>query len=191
MPIQIGAKRESSFSDPIGLLGDCHRRVERFLAVLVHVAAQAHGEPLTAEQRAAWETALRYFREAAPKHTADEEESLFPRLRTMDRADVRALLARVDGLEQVHVRAGAGHAEVDRLGLAWLANERLSQDEASRLIAVLAELAELYRAHIAIEDTEVFPLAAEVLSALDRKAIGGEMAVRRGLGLRTSVARQG
>jgi hypothetical protein len=37
--------------------------------------------PLTEETRAALETALRYFREAAPKHTADEEESRFPRLR--------------------------------------------------------------------------------------------------------------
>ena len=76
MPIQIGAKRESSFTDPIGLLGDPHRRVERFLAVLIHVAEQAHGEPFTGEQRTAWDTALRYFREAAPKHAADEEESL-------------------------------------------------------------------------------------------------------------------
>jgi hemerythrin-like domain-containing protein len=134
---------------------------------------------------------LRYFRDAAPKHTADEEESLFPRLRAMDRADVKVLLARVDGLEQDHVRAGAGHAEVDRLGLAWLANGRLSQEDAARLIAVLADLAELYRAHLAIEDTEVFPLAAKVLSATDREAIGGEMAVRRGLGPRTSVTRQG
>ena len=91
----------------------------------------------------------------------------------------------------VHVRAAKAHAEVDRLGLAWLANGRLSQEEASRLTAVLAELAELYRAHLAIEDTEVFPLAAAVLSALDRQAIGGEMALRRGLGTRVSVTRQG
>jgi hemerythrin-like domain-containing protein len=181
MPIQIGAKRESSFTDPIGLLGDCHRRVERFLAVLIHVAEQAHGEPFTGERRTAWDTALRYFREAAPKHTADEEESLFPRLRAMDRSDVKALLARVDGLEQDHVRAAQAHAEIDRVGLAWPANGRLSPEEASRLAALLAQLAELYRSHIAIEDTEVFPLAAEVLSVLDRQAIGGEMAVRRGL----------
>ena len=191
MPIVIGAKRESSFTDPIGLLGDCHRRVERFLAVLVHVATQAHGEPFSGEQRTAWDTALRYFRDAAPKHTADEEESLFPRLRAMDRSDVKALLARVDGLEQDHVRAAQAHAEIDRLGLAWLANGRLSPEEASRLAALLAQLADLYRAHIAIEDTEVFPLAAEVLSVLDRQEIGGEMAVRRGLSPRVSVTREG
>ena len=48
MPVVIGGKPESSFADPIGLLGDCHRRIERFLAVLVEVSAQANGGPLVA-----------------------------------------------------------------------------------------------------------------------------------------------
>jgi len=76
MPIIIGSKRESDLTDPIGMLGDCHRRIEMFLDVLVSVAEQAHGDRLTEDQRGALETALRYFREAAPNHTADEEESL-------------------------------------------------------------------------------------------------------------------
>jgi hypothetical protein len=76
--IVIGAKRESDFTDPIGMLGDCHRRIERFLDVLVRVAEQAHGEALNEEQRGALDTALHYFRDAAPKHTADEKESRFP-----------------------------------------------------------------------------------------------------------------
>src|SRR6478752_4203174 len=99
MPIVIGAKRESDFTDPIGMLGDCHRRIEMFLNVLVRVAETVHGEELTQEQRSALETALRYFREAAPKHTADEEESLFPRLRQIENDEVRALLARIESLE--------------------------------------------------------------------------------------------
>ena len=80
MPIVIGAKQESDFNDPIGLLGDCHRRIEHFLSMLVTVANQAHGTRMTCDQQLALETALRYFREAAPRHTADEEESLFPYL---------------------------------------------------------------------------------------------------------------
>jgi hemerythrin-like domain-containing protein len=80
MPIVIGAKRESDFSDPIGMLGDCHRRIERFLNALLTVATSAKGGPLTSEQQTALAASLRYFLEAAPKHTADEEESLFPRL---------------------------------------------------------------------------------------------------------------
>jgi len=41
MPIVIGAKRESDFTDPIGMLSDCHRRIEMFLNVLVRVAELA------------------------------------------------------------------------------------------------------------------------------------------------------
>jgi hypothetical protein len=79
MPVQIGAKAHP-FSDPTVLLSDCHRRIEMFLGALEGVASVID-RPLTEETRAALESALRYFREAAPKHTADEEESLFPRMR--------------------------------------------------------------------------------------------------------------
>jgi hemerythrin-like domain-containing protein len=178
MPITIGAKRESDFTDPIGMLGDCHRRIERFLNVLVTVAARERGGPLTEEHRLALTTSLRYFREAAPKHTADEEESLFPRLRQLDSAE--AIMRRIDSLEQDHECAQAAHDEVDRLGQLWLANGRLSPEEASRLSTVLEQLAQLYRHHIAIEDTEVFPFAASALPVSDRKSVGAEMAARRG-----------
>ena len=157
MPITIGAKRESDFTDPIGMLGDCHRRIERFLNVQVTLATREKGGPLTEEHRAALETSLRYFREAAPKHTADEEESLFPRLRRIDLAKTQAILARIDSLEQDHECAGKAHDEVDRLGQRWLTSGRLSPEDASRLSTVLDQLAKLYRNHIAIEDTEVFP----------------------------------
>src|ERR1051326_135049 len=40
MPIVIGGKPESDFTDPIGMLGDCHRRIVRFLHVLVALAAE-------------------------------------------------------------------------------------------------------------------------------------------------------
>jgi iron-sulfur cluster repair protein YtfE (RIC family) len=135
MPIVIGAKPESNFADPIGLLTDCHRRIERFLAVLATVAEQAHGAALTPEQRGAMESALRYFREAAPKHTADEERTLFPRLRNMPEAE--AVLARMDSLEDDHRRADRNHAEVDGLGQAWLTSGALAAEDAERLSKLL------------------------------------------------------
>ena len=181
MPITIGAKRESDFTDPIGMLGDCHRRIEMFLNVLVRVAEQDRGGVLDEEHRGALETALRYFREGSPKHTADEEESLFPRLRRIESADVRALLARVESLEEEHVCADRSHAEVDRLGMLWLRDGTLADEPAARLLTVLLQLRDLYRHHIAIEDNEVFPAAAAALSAADRGAIGGEMAARRSI----------
>jgi hemerythrin-like domain-containing protein len=183
MPITIGAKRESDFTDPIGMLGDCHRRIERFLSVLVTVADREKGGPLTEDHRAALETSLRYFREAAPKHTADEEESLFPRLRQIDPAKTQAILARIDSLEQDHECAGKVHDEVDHLGQQWLTIGRLSPDEISRLSSVLDQLVKLYRNHIAIEETEVFPFAASMLPPSARESVGTEMAARRGAGV--------
>jgi hemerythrin-like domain-containing protein len=179
MPIVIGAKRESDFTDPIGMLSDCHRRIEMFLNVLVRVAEQAQGAALNEEQRGALESALRYFREAAPKHTADEEESLFPRLRQIESAEVRALMARIDSLEEEHVCADRIHDEVDNLGRLWLRDGTLSPEQGSRLLTLLLQLRDLYRHHIATEDNEVFPTARAALSAADRTAIGGEMASRR------------
>ena len=181
MPIVIGAKRESDFTDPIGMLSDCHRRIEMFLNVLVRVAELAHGEVLNEDQRSALETALRYFREAAPKHTADEEESLFPRLRRIQNDEVRALLARIESLEEEHVCADRSHAEVDGLGRLWLKDGSLPPEQASRLLTVVVQLRDLYRHHIAIEDNEVFPTAAAAFSTSDREAMGNEMASRRSL----------
>ena len=180
MPIVIGAKRESDFTNPIGMLGDCHRRIEMFLNVLLRLAELPHGQALDDEQRGALETALRYFREAAPKHTADEEDSLFPRLRRIESGDVRALLARIESLEEDHVCAEGSHDAVDSLGRLWLRNGGLSGEQASRLLMLLVQLRDLYRHHIATEDNEVFPAAA-ALSDTDRQAIGSEMASRRGI----------
>ncbi len=180
MPIVIGAKPESSFEDPIGLLTDCHRRIENFLSVLVKVTGEAQGGALTPEQRGALERALQYFREAAPKHTADEEESLFPRLRGLDNADAAKVLHRVEGLESDHVVAVERHAAIDRLGQLWLTDGSLAAEDCAQLSGQLAELSALYRSHIEVEEHEVFPMAARVLNAGDRQAMGGEMAARRG-----------
>ncbi len=181
MPIVIGAKPESPFSDPIGLLADCHRRIERFLSVLVELGARVHGGSLTAAERTSLETALQYFREAAPKHTADEEDSLFPRLRASDRPGVKSVLARVEELERDHARADSAHAEIDRLGRAWLDSGSLADSDAARFSELAAGLAGLYRDHITLEEREVFPAASDALAAPDRQAIGREMAARRGL----------
>ncbi len=49
MPVQIGA-RSHSFSDPTGLLSDCHRRIEMFLGTLERIASVID-RPLTEDTR--------------------------------------------------------------------------------------------------------------------------------------------
>jgi hemerythrin-like domain-containing protein len=181
MTIQIGAPLAHDFNNPLGVLSDCHRRVEHFLRLLIVVTDQAHGGALTAEQREALEAALRYFTEAAPNHTADEEDSLFPRLRASQHREAAAAIVIADALAHDHEEAGVHHAAVDALIRQWLHDGQLPSRPAHDLAAHLAQLAALYQRHIAIEDGELFPLARRVLLPSTLAALGREMALRRGI----------
>lgn len=180
MPVQIGARVESDFTDPVGMLQDCHRRIERFLGVLRVLGEQARGTPLTPDQRTALETSLRYFREGAPRHVQDEEVSLFPRLRHQRNAKVAAALAIVERLERDHSTVEAWHRKLDALGSCWLKEGVLDPTSTSRFQQLTRQLSELYEEHIHVEDNELFPLAASALSRSDLHIIGQEMARRRG-----------
>ena len=57
--IQINAPREHTFAEPIGLLSDCHRRIEKFLDQLLRLTQSARGGELSSDSRTAMETALR------------------------------------------------------------------------------------------------------------------------------------
>ncbi|HVO80898.1 MAG TPA: hemerythrin domain-containing protein [Terriglobales bacterium] len=177
MPVQIGASVRD-FSDPTGLLSDCHRRVEMFIGALSKIG-ELGDRPLTQDERNDLDRALRYFREAAPKHTADEEESLFPRLRSMSDPDVQSALEALARLEEEHRWAAPLHAQVERIGQQWLADGRLSSEQKGRFRSAIAELAAMYRAHIEVEERLVFPLAARILSRDEKSAIAEEMADRR------------
>jgi hemerythrin-like domain-containing protein len=181
MAVIIGAKPDSDFNHPLDLMSDCHRRIERFLAQLLTVAEQAQGGELTTPQREALEAALRYFQQAAPLHNHDEEESLFPRLHASGDPRAGAVLATIAALEKEHRQAETVHAEIDRRGRRWLAEGRLSPEETRRLIGLLQDLQDTYRRHIAIEDRVVFPLAAGLLEPAALRALGREMAARRGI----------
>jgi hemerythrin-like domain-containing protein len=177
MPVQIGAQAHN-FSDPTGLLSDCHRRIEMFLRVLEEVASVID-RPMTEETRAALESALRYFREAAPKHTADEEESLFPRLRQMRLPDVETAIERLELLEHDHALAGSLHTEVEDLGQGYLEAGSLECKGVEAFRNAISGLVSIYKQHISIEDDLVFPLAARLLSPTAKATIADEMAGRR------------
>jgi hemerythrin-like domain-containing protein len=179
MPVQIGATAPS-FADPTRLLSDCHRRIEMFLGVLQAVAEVVEN-PLTEDARQSLQTALHYFREAAPHHTEDEEASLFPRMRMLKSAEVQTALHRLEGLEEDHHRAAPLHALVERLGAQCLHNGSLPALEAGEFRSAIAELMRMYAQHIEVEDNLVFPAAAKWLSTAEKDAVGREMAARRGV----------
>ena len=179
MPLQIGSAAHS-FSDPTGLLSDCHRRVEMFIGSLKAVADTSDRE-LTDESRRALETSLRYFREAAPKHTADEEESLFPRLRKIEDRELRSALEKLDVLEKDHRWAEPLHAQADELGTLLLREGKLNARDAEQFRSTVTQLLEMYRRHIEVEDRDVFPVAKKCLNAELSRQIAWEMEARRGL----------
>ena len=188
MGIQIGQKPSPTFAQPLELLSDCHRRVESFLRALILVTDQARGGALSSVQREGLTTALRYFREAAPRHTADEEESLFPRLRERGGGLARAALEKIDALEADHETAKTSHDLVEKLGQEWLSRGSLTPPETEELAEHLRKLHSIYERHIAVEDNEIFPLAGKVLDAKSLEEVGREMAGRRGQPFQTMKA---
>lgn len=175
MAIQIGARPDSGFDDPIGMLKDCHRRIESFLGILCVVVERAQGRSLSGEERDAVQAALHYFRVGGQRHTADEEESLFPRLR----ASAAGSLQELGRLEGDHREANDLHKSVARLYSTWIASGELDPEETLRLLSATEQLKHLYAMHIQIEESIVFAQALEVLDSRTIAAIGSEFRIRR------------
>ena len=110
------------------------------------------------------------------RHTADEEESLFPRLRAESAA---GNLEELEGLESDHRSPIDLHVVVDALYSASIATGRLSLEEELRLRSNIEQLKHLYAEHIHVEEKIVFPRAAEMLNPLAIAAIGQEFHARR------------
>jgi hemerythrin-like domain-containing protein len=175
MAIQIGAKPDSGFDDPIGMLRDCHRRIESFLGILCVVVNRAQGRSLTDEERDAIQASLQYFRTGGLRHTADEEESLFPRLRKSSAKS----LEEIDRLEEDHHEASDLHGAVEGLYSTWIESGLLELGATQELLSQTTRLKQLYSDHIEVEETIVFARALQVLDTHAIAAIGSEFRSRR------------
>jgi hemerythrin-like domain-containing protein len=176
MTVQIGAKLDSGFEDPIGMLTDCHRRIENFIDVLCLVADRAQHTALSNEESKAVETALEYFRVGGARHNADEEESLFPRLGGPAGEES---LVELEGLKQDHQTAGCLHTEVDNLYRKWISDRTLDTVDWQALSVATKKLKALYAVHIQVEEQVVFPRASKTLDEATLELIGQEFKNRR------------
>lgn len=152
-----------------------------FLRSLQSVASG--GPRLDDERRRALDLALRYFRESVPKHTADEEDSLFPRLRSVGDEELKTALEKVEALERDHREADSLHKQVDELGTLWLDAEALPAADFAQFRDAVTRLAEIYPQHIQVEDQVLFPAAERALSPTQKAEIAKEMAGRRSVKL--------
>lgn len=181
MPVQIGTLGQPGFDDPIALMKDCHRRIEHFLNVIQLVAEHASSSHLDDSAASELQTAMRYFREAAPLHTADEEQSLFPEIRALRHDRPEALIQRAAVLEAQHREAERLHELVHEQLARWIETRRLDAPSLEELQCRIEKLRALYREHIAFEDDKLFPAASRSLDPAAISRIGRAMAARRGV----------
>lgn len=167
--IQIGAPA-ATIDSPVEHLAACHRRIEQRLDGLVHAADSIATSPR--EARAGIERCLHFLDTSGVLHTQDEEQSLFPRLRTLADPAERAFL---DQLEAQHVEADEIYCRLKR-ALARLDDDPAALDEYRHCAT---QLRALYREHIRAEDRTLRAIALRVLSAGDLAGITTEMRLRR------------
>lgn len=179
MPVTLGTQGQPDFKEPLELMMDCHRRIEHFLKVLQTLLSRHRNQPLDDQGRDALEAALDYFASAAPRHTEDEEQSLFPRMRRSDHPAICEAMAQLDRLEADHRQAEAAHARIDQLGRSVLASGKIDSLAHTELIALVDELSATYARHIQIEDEQVFVLAGRILDDSSLQQVGVEMRQRR------------
>jgi hemerythrin-like domain-containing protein len=114
---------------------------------------------------------------------ADEEESLFPRLRRIQSAEMREALAGLDVLEKDHRWAEPLHAAVEKLGQTYLETGTLPPSDSRYFREAMGLLTAMYRLHIELEERDIFPLASQLLAREEKDEVAKEMALRRKIGL--------
>jgi hemerythrin-like domain-containing protein len=176
--VLIGIRRSGAIegeADVVTALLDCHDRIRRFTGTTAALAATRDAP--RAEIAEAARAARRYFVEALPNHSADEEQSIAPRLlalalpdsvreavleMTREHAPIHATLnAIVPRLEDVAADPGRLAAHADAL-----------HESVSRLSAMWAE-------HLGREESIVFPAVRLLLPKEAQDEILKEMRARR------------
>jgi hemerythrin-like domain-containing protein len=172
--ISLNAKQANiTFDQPLEMLHACHGKILQQCDTLEKLAAHLphHGCDDQAQQAA--RRILRYFETAGQFHHLDEENDLFPALRLSA------------GKESQHDEL-LGKLLTEHAGMlaAWYAVREVLHALDNGINAPLPnELVEnftrRYRAHIDLEERELLPWAAQLLTPVQQQHIGNQMAARR------------
>lgn len=158
--------------DLIDLLGECHGRIRRFIALAREAAARTDAP--SGQVIEACAEVERYFRQALPLHVADEEESIAPRLHGLSAEVDRALGA----MEEQHQR----HAAKLAVFLRALAEVRGDPRDTTRrepLARAAQDLETEFEEHLSLEETVIFPAIRQFFSHETQTLILDELRRRR------------
>lgn len=164
-----------TFATPLEMLRACHGRIMdqcgTLHKLLQHLAT--HGCDVQAQQAA--RAILRYFDTAGQYHHQDEELDLFPLLLASQNSETRELIGKL-------LR---DHKEMEA---AWQRLRQplfdITQGHTTTLDAsVVGNFSSVYERHIDLENAQLLPLSARLLSAGQIDDLGNKMAARRGVKL--------
>ena len=165
------------FDQPIAVLKHCHDKIRKNLQTLQKLPAHLQAQGADEEAQAAAAGVLRYFREAAPNHHADEEEDLLPMLQDTATGVDKQLL------DTLTPQILDEHRQMD---LIWIKLAgQLDAIVASRSTALDADdveqFAALYSSHMEKEEGNIAPMAKRLFSDTQMLRLGNAMKARRNI----------
>jgi hemerythrin-like domain-containing protein len=170
-----GPTRSIAFMDPREKLASCHERIEAQLRSLEQLAARLPAGGADPVAQGAAKDVLGYFETAAAQHHRDEDDDLFPLLRSRAGALGRnEVAAAIDELEREHATMESQWGRL-RGALGAIAAAGKAEFGAHDV----ERFAWLYRRHMERESLLVLPFAREVLTQEERAGLGERMAARR------------
>ena len=171
-----GGHTPASLDQPLDHLVACHRRIEQRLETLQRVTP--HLATRREEALAAIASSLEFFNSNGAWHTADEEQSIFPRLEASLSPEERMYLAE---LEAQHDEAEVLYDKLLLVVEQMKSAQPIPPALIERYGTLVADLAAIYRPHIASEDKVLTELGRRLLSKTALGEISAEMKRRRGL----------
>lgn len=158
----------------VDLLLGCHQRIRHFTNVALRLA-QNPGAP--AEDRAqAASAVVRYFTIALPLHEADENDSVYPRLR--EALTAGALAEANEAMVEQHRGINAALSQLIPL---WqtVESDPARQKSLQPLLATTTHLQSLWDVHLKLEEEQVVPAMRQYLTEYKLQEIYAEMRNRR------------
>ena len=163
------------------LLLGCHQRIRYFTAVAAKLAHAQGASPKEVQDAA--DTVYRYYSVSLPLHEADEEDSLRPRLSSLDDPKVHHALA------AMHDQHMAIDDLLERLlPLLRLVgnNPDVIAETGGEMCSITGALGEMFDAHLKMEEEVIFPAMAQSLTENDRAGLLSEVRNRRKQGTPSS-----
>jgi len=169
----------AGFEAPFEMLGACHERVERTLALLTRLQQHLVDQGCDDAARQAARDVMRYFDLAAPLPHQDEELHVFPPLLAGPDAGLRTLVQRLLQDHRDMEAAWPPARSVLQAVADTPASEWAPPDHAQT--AALNRFAALYDRHLQDEDSLAYPAAQSVLAGDALLARSQDMMQRRGV----------